>query len=163
MLWIGNCATNKCRSRFVELTKNDPRISAVDIVSWHKESGLNRLATKNGQYVSMEDHCDYKYLIDLEGAGWSARTKMLFHSGRPVFYQNRRWNEYWFFDMIPFKHYIPIKNDLSDFYEKFEWAVNNETNCLEIAANALEFAKIHLTRESAISRYKSILLLLGGT
>lgn len=162
LFWIGNCGTNKTRDVFCEMTQSDPTVCAVNIGRWHKVDGSEKLKTDTGKYVSIPEHCDYKYLIDLQGAGWSARTKFLFHSGRPVFYQERKWNEYWFFWMQPFYHYIPVKEDLSDFKEKYEWAKQNSDHCNFIAQNALDFSKKHLKREDAIARYKSILMRLGG-
>ncbi len=162
LFWIGNCGTNKSRDVFCDMTKNDSSVCAIDIGRWHKIEGSQKLRTDKGTYVSIPDHCNYKYLIDLQGAGWSARTKFLLHSGRPLFYQERIWNEYWFFWMKPFYHYIPVKTDLSDFTEKYEWAKKNPDHCEFIANNALEFAKSNLRRQNAVERYKSILMRLGG-
>jgi glycosyltransferase involved in cell wall biosynthesis len=64
--------------------------------------------------------------------------------------------------MQPFYHYIPVKEDLSDFKEKYEWAKKNPEYCKFISQNALEFSKKNLKREDAIARYKNILMRLGG-
>lgn len=161
LFWIGSCRTNKTRDLFSQITKNDNRILSVDTGRWQKIEGSQRLKTGSGDYVSIPDHCNYKYLIDLQGVGWSARAKMLLHSGRVLFYQSRPWNEYWFFQLKPFEHYIPVENNLSDFYEKFEWAIGHEKECNQIAKNALEFAKKNLRRQNAIERYKNIFLRIG--
>ena len=162
LFWIGNSETHPTRDQFCRLVEGDARIDAINICSWNKTKYSKQLTTGNGKYVSIPDHCNYKYLIDLQGAGYSGRVKYLLHSGRPLFYQERQWNEYWFFSMKPFVHYIPFKEDLSDFYEQFEWALNNEEKCQEIARNALVFANTHLRRQNAVHRYKEILLRLGG-
>lgn len=61
-------------------------------------------------------------------------------------------------DLKPFVHYIPVKADLSDLQEKYDWAEANPEKAKEIAANALEYAKTHLTREAAIQHYSKIIL-----
>ena len=163
LFWIGNTATHSTRKFFVEASQKsffNEKIVAIDCGNWSGNTGLKKTPEK--KYVSMADHCDYKYLIDLQGNGYSARTKLLFHSGRPVFYQARSWNEYWFFDMKPFVHYVPLNEDLSDFTEKFRWAESNPQECQNIANNALEYCRNNLTRRHALDRYKSIILLLGG-
>jgi hypothetical protein len=38
--------------------------------------------------------------------------------------------------MIPYKHYIPLKPDLSDILEKFYWMEANQEVCREIVKNA---------------------------
>lgn len=162
LFWIGNCKTNKTRDLFFQITKNDNRILSIDTGHWKKIKGSQRLRTGSGDYVSMPDHCNYKYLIDLQGVGWSARTKILLHSGRVLFYQSRPYNEYWFFELKPFEHYIPLENNLFDFYEKFEWAISHEKECNQIAKNALEFAKKNLRKQNAIEKYKDILIMAGS-
>jgi hypothetical protein len=163
LFWIGNTATHPSRKFFVEACQKSiykEKILAIDCGNWQGVNGEKK--TPENKYVSLPDHCDYKYLLDLQGNGYSGRTKLLFHSGRPLFFQERSWNEYWFFDMKPFVHYIPLKEDLSDFTEKFRWAESNPEQCKSIANNAMEFCKNYLTRANAIDRYKSIILLLGG-
>ena len=64
--------------------------------------------------------------------------------------------------MKPFVHYIPVKNDLSDFYEKFEWAKNNEHECTKIGKNAQDFAANNLRRSNAIQRYVDILRIVAS-
>ena len=63
--------------------------------------------------------------------------------------------------MEPFVHYIPVKNDLSDFYEKFEWAKQNENECNKIAKQAQDFAKENLSRSNAVERYRDIIYMVG--
>jgi hypothetical protein len=143
------------------MTKEDTRINIVNVNNWHWDDKLKRAVTNNGKYTSMLDHCKFKYLIDFQGYGYSGRTKYLLHSGRPLFYVLRDWNEYWYFDMKPMVHFIPIRSDLSDFYEKFEWAENNYDKVIEIANNGKQFAIDNLKRSDAIERYKQILIREG--
>jgi spore maturation protein CgeB len=43
----------------------------------------------------------------------------------------------------PFVHYIPIKKDFSDLFEKIEYLKNNDKEAERIAKNAQEFAREH--------------------
>ncbi|GMK58662.1 hypothetical protein CspeluHIS016_0601040 [Cutaneotrichosporon spelunceum] len=59
---------------------------------------------------------DYKYLLDVDGNGWSARFKRLM-STNSVVLKSTIFPE-WYTDRIqPWKHYIPIKADLTDLYD----------------------------------------------
>jgi hypothetical protein len=109
------------------------------------------MGTREGNFISLRDHCQFKYLFDIEGVGYSARLKVLLFSGRPVFVQARPWQEYFFRDMKPFVHYIPVARDLGDLREQLDWAEENKEKCAEIAENARSFAKAYLTRSAAIS------------
>ena len=159
LFWIGNANTHPTRKMFVEACKGREDILAIDSGNWHGTDGSLKKVEK--QYVSIPDHGNYKYLIDIQGNGYSARGKLLMHSGRPLFYQDRQWHEYWFFSTKPFVHYIPVKENFSDLKEKLDWANVHPKECATIAANALEFAKTNLRRDNAIKRYQDIIMMLG--
>jgi len=152
LFWAGSGYTNKARGSMIEMTKNDKRMSINDVGHWKGSE------TSSGFFVSLPNHCHYKYLIDIQGWGYSGRVKHLLHSKRPLFFQERDCNEYWFFDLEPFVHYIPVKKDLSDFYEKFEWCEKNYGDCIKIAENAQNFAINNLRRQNAVDKYKEIII-----
>lgn len=155
LLWIGQLS-HPTRKLFVDNFSSHPKMKIIPLRD-HWGHGL----TLTGPYISLPAHCEYKYLIDLQGHGYSARVKFLMHSKRPLFYQNRHLHEYWFWDLKPYIHYIPIKEDLSDFNDLFEWAENNSEKTAEIANNAYEYARTKLRKEDAITRMKHILYKLG--
>ena len=155
LFWIGNVTMHPARRRLLEVAAKDSRILASD-VTWVKAdrpegwASDTRMDTQAANYVSLPDHCRYKYLIDVEGIGYSARLKLLFFSGRPVFLQDRPWREFYFDRLEPFVHYIPVAADLSDLTSRLDWAQANPGECRRIAENARNFAMKHLTREAAI-------------
>ncbi len=155
LFWIG-ANTHPSREKLCEMSKTDHRIEAY-MMSWERKKSTwdEQDATK---YVSLIDHTNYKYLIDIQGHGWSARTKFLMFSGRPLFLAERKWHEYWYRDIRPYTHYIPVKEDLSDLTEQLDWAQKNELKAAEIAKNAQRFAQEHLTREAAVKEMADILL-----
>lgn len=165
LFWIG-VFSHPTRKKFFETYKSHPKISVNECnIMWgsmHKDNPVhNRAEIMKTNYVSLPDHCDYKYLIDLQGQGYSARAKFLLHSRRPLFYQARKFHEYWYWSMKPFVHFIPIKEDLSDFDAVFAWAESHPKECNQIAENAYQFAKNNLKREDALTRLKHILYKLG--
>ena len=157
LFWIGNAETHPTRKLLCDMSEQDNRIEAYGM-SWMK-SDKGQTGTK---YVSLIDHTKYQYLIDLQGRGWSGRTKFLFFSGRPLFLVDRAWKEYWYKDIQPYVYYIPVKEDLSDLCQQLDWAETHSKECEEIAQNAQNFAIEHLTRESAINYLANILLQLAG-
>jgi len=152
VLWIGK-NSHPSRKAFVKKYLNNPK---VFVVLLHEHWGLH-----NVRYIPLPQHCIFKYLIDLQGFGYSGRLKFLMHSRRPIFLQERKYHEYWFWSLKPFIHYIPVKEDFSDFEEMFEWAEKNGDMCKQIAENAFEFAIKNLKKEDALIRLKNILVKLG--
>lgn len=160
LFWIGNVGTHPTRQTLMSLASQDERIQAVGM-RWSPDGEVGKKLSVDGTFVSLPDHGYYKYLIDLQGVGYSGRTKILLHSGRPLFYQERKYHEHWFFDLQPLTHYIPVKEDLSDLRAKLDWAETHPRKCREIASKARQFAHAHLRRENAVARFKEILLRLG--
>jgi len=167
LFWIGNPKTHPMRDKLLHIAGNDSRVRATGI-TWMKQDRPERWAsdalmeTANADYVSLPDHCRYKYLIDIEGAGYSARLKILLFSGRPVFLQERPWREFYFDRLEPYRHYIPVKRDMSDLATQLDWAEANAEKCREIACEAQAFAKRHLTRAAAIAYFRETLVSFLG-
>ena len=82
----------------------------------------------------------YKYLIDIGGNGWSGRLKFLLFSKRPLLIVDRKYVEYFYNDLKPYVHYIPVKEDLSDLVSQTYWMIENNDTCLKMAQHAFDFA-----------------------
>lgn len=152
LFWAGQ-VSHHTRKLFIDRFSSHPKINLV--YHGHHWGHSSKLPPK---YTTLPDHCDYKYLIDLQGHGYSARAKFLLHTRRPLFYQERKFHEYWFWSLKPFVHYIPVSEDLSDMEEMFEWAEAHPRECSEMADNAYDFALANLKRSDAVERLKNILL-----
>jgi len=102
-------------------------------------------------YMTLEDQVRrYKYLIDIGGNGYSGRFKMLLWTGRPILLVKRRYIEYFFKHLVPYQHYIPVKEDLSDLVQQIHWCRTHPQEVSEIGANALLFAKQHFRLENIL-------------
>lgn len=65
---------------------------------------------------SLKEAGNYKYVLDVDGNGWSGRFKRLITSNALVF-KSTIFPE-WFGDRVaPWVHYVPIQTDLSDLYD----------------------------------------------
>lgn len=112
-------------------------------------SKINRSCEK---YLSLPELTKYEYLIDIGGNGYSGRLKFLLFSNRPLFIVDRCYIEYFYDDLIPYKHYIPVKMDLSDLLEQIKWVQENPQKSLEIANNAFQFAINNFTDDKISER-----------
>ena len=157
LFWIGNTRTHPTRKTLCSLCEKDARIEAYGM-DWQYADGR----AIPSRFISLQDHTEYKYLIDVQGRGYSGRTKVLMFSGRPLFIAERKWKEFWYRDLVPFEHYIPIKEDLSDLTEKLDWVEANPGKAEAISKNAQEFAKKRLTRKAALAYYTDLIVRLAN-
>jgi len=109
-------------------------------------------SSNESNFISLPNLTKYKFLIDIGGNGYSGRVKFLLFTKRPLLLVDRNYVEYFYDDLIPFKHYIPVKMDLSNLLEMVEWTQNNYTKSLEIAMNAFEFAIKNFTLDKLLDR-----------
>ena len=154
MLWIGNVQTNPIREKVISYAEQFPeKIEAYNTAVDQYMGG-----SKTNPYISLADHTKYKYLIDIEGRGYSGRLKLLLYTRRLLFIQERQWKSYYHFELEPYTHFIPVKNDLSDLLSQISFVEQNgEKYYTEIANNAYQYAIKNLTYDNAINRIKKLL------
>lgn len=103
------------------------------------------------EYLTLPDTVKkYRWLIDIEGRGYSARPKMFMFSKRLVFLQDRPCKCYLFLYAKPWVHYVPVKRDLSDLEAKIDIIVKNPYLETMIIQNAYELAHQVLTKDYAL-------------
>ncbi|WVF70460.1 hypothetical protein IAT40_005250 [Kwoniella sp. CBS 6097] len=93
----------------------------------------------------------YKYLLDIDGNGWSARFKRLM-STNSVVLKSTIFPE-WYTDRIqPWVHYIPIKADLTDLYDVLSFfRGGNDDLAREIAVAGKEWSQSFWRKEDMIA------------
>ncbi|KAL3790529.1 hypothetical protein HJC23_007678 [Cyclotella cryptica] len=96
-----------------------------------------------GEYMPLETLANYKYHIDLGGGGgttWSGTLEklalpgLLFHHVTPT-------KDYFHDALVAWVHYVPIKEDLSDLKQKYEWAEAHPVEAKRIARRGTEWVK----------------------
>jgi len=100
--------------------------------------------------------CKYQLLIDGNSCAYSRAYWQLF-SNCVTFKQESPAVQWYYADLKPYVHYIPLQNDLSDLVEKLQWAKDHDREALQISRQAQEFAKEHLSKESVL-QYVYLLL-----
>lgn len=147
IFWIGNTATNPMRKELMTIAQNN--IDILEVIDTYVDNYF--VHKQKVAYVPLPEHTKYKYLIDIEGIGFSCRLKFLLFTKRLLFLQDRQWKEYFWFDLKPYVHFIPVKNDLSDLLEQYEMIEGNPKLYQEIVANAYQYACTNLTYDKAIN------------
>ena len=70
---------------------------------------------------------DYKYILDIDGnsASWT-RLPYIMGGGSVALKVESNYGQWFYGDIKPFEHYVPIKSDFSDLIEKIEWLKSND-------------------------------------
>lgn len=153
--WVGNKWTHPDRT---EAFAKALDIDCCDFreIAWVRD-GEDYSKVTSG-YMSYQDQIDeWKYLIDLPANGWSGRTKVLMSSPRILFIVEQEYEEFWHKELEPWKHYVPVKRDISDLEENYNKIESDPALQEYIKKNQREFAEKHLTRESALLQINKIL------
>ena len=82
----------------------------------------------SGLFISLQ----HKYQINIDGTVAAYRFPYLLAGNSLVLKQDSPYYEYFYKDLKPFEHYVPIKRDLSDIMEKIQWAKDNEEKVNEL-------------------------------
>ena len=94
----------------------------------------------------------YKYQIDVDGEvnAWSALYWKLY--SRSVVLKVESHFEQWYYkDLKPWIHYVPVAANLSDFYDIVDWVLTHDKECEKIALSGRMFAS-QLTYASVIAK-----------
>ncbi len=97
----------------------------------------------SGEGMSLEALARYKYNIDTGGGGGTTWSGTLEKLGLPgvLFHHETPMKDYLHEKMVKWVHYVPIKDDLSDLKEKFDWAESHPELAKKISDNATRLAK----------------------
>jgi hypothetical protein len=110
---------------------------------------IDRYNDKNNKYYKLTDHTKYKYLLDLEGRGYSGRFPYLALTGSCIILlentdPDRDFKLYYSNEFIENKHYLKIQYTKDDTIESIHDKIQlqiKENNCKQIGLNCQELAK----------------------
>lgn len=152
--WSG-ALTSDVRRKFKDLSDAVPDdVISCTTMTWDS----NFVSVPAGEYISMKDQvATYKYLIDMEGLGYSPRLKLQFFSFRPIFIVDRPWKEFFYQHLEPWVTHVPVSRDLSDLSDNIRRLDSDPKLQRTICSNMTDFAQTHLTRENSLTLYSAIL------
>ncbi|XP_069740526.1 protein O-glucosyltransferase 1 isoform X2 [Narcine bancroftii] len=107
--------TSSERDPLVLLSRHDPLLVDAEYTknqAWKSEK--DTLGKPPAKEIPLVEHCKYKYLFNFRGVAASFRFKHLFLCGSLVFHVGNEWLEFFYPQLKPWVHYIPVKQDLSD-------------------------------------------------
>lgn len=95
------------------------------------------------QHIPATEFNTYRYHIDIDGNtnSWPGLFQKLL-TGSPVLkIASADGYRQWYYDrLIPWKNFVPVRNDLSDLLQKIRFLISNDELAQEIGRNALDLA-----------------------
>lgn len=152
--WIGSFSC-LARKQLYNYYKNNTNIFEMHVTNL--TLNLDGVVQSDNFMTMDEQVKKWKYLLDIEGNGYSGRLKLLMWSGRPVFIIDRPYKEYFYQFMEPWKHYIPVKRNLSDLSENYNIIEKDHSLYKHISENAVKFSKEYLTKKFALDYWKNLI------
>ena len=110
------------------------------------------------QRLTSQQQANYKYIINIDGHVTAFRLSNELSFGSIILLVQ---SDYyiWYMKMLkPYEHYVPVKRDLSDLFEKIRWCRNNDDKCQQISINALNFYKKYICRKGIFDYLQNLLI-----
>ncbi|XP_057191972.1 protein O-glucosyltransferase 1 isoform X2 [Triplophysa rosa] len=107
--------TSSERDPLILLSRESPDLVDAEYTknqAWKSEK--DTLGRPPAKEIPLVNHCEYKYLFNFRGVAASFRFKHLFLCGSLVFHIGEEWLEFFYPQLKPWVHYIPVKQDLSN-------------------------------------------------
>lgn len=95
------------------------------------------------EIMSLEEMARYKYLVDFGGGGGTSSSSTIQKLALPglLFHHETAAKDWYHEHLVPWIHYVPVKEDLSDLRERYEWAELHRKKAREIAKKGTEFVR----------------------
>lgn len=100
---------------------------------------------------------NYKYQIWIDGhvsayscSGWQL------YSGSTVLKVDSDWIQWYYQEMVPYKHYVPVKEDLSDLISQLIYLKQNPDLSYNISTAGAQFAMEHITYDLSLLYLKEV-------
>ena len=143
LIWRGATRGRLCRCelygylrhRLVNISRSAPDL--VDAKS----------TSEGAKYMNMSDQARYKYTLYLPGQNdaYAWRLPELMANNYLIFMPTMSLHEAWFMPQLQaYKHFIPVRADLSDLLDKILWARGHDERAQLIAEHATAFQEMVL-------------------
>jgi hypothetical protein len=106
-------------------------------------------------FMTSLEQSRYKYILHIEGHVAAFRLSNELAMGSVILIVQSRWKVWYSDKLVPFVHYIPVNEDLSDLLERVAWCKENDEKCRQIVGNARAFYDQYLSKSGILSELKS--------
>ena len=108
--------------------------------------------------MPLEEHCEYKYLLNIRGKAASFRLRHLFLCGSLVFHVGDEWTEFFYCTLVPWVHYVPVGRGLEELQDLVAWFDAHPQQARRIAAAGEKHVREHLRMADVYGYWENLLL-----
>ena len=105
----------------------------------------------------------YKYIVHVDGHVSSFRLSLEMDMGSVLLIAESKYRLWFRRYLKEYEHYVPVKEDLSDLFEKIRWCRQNDQKCKEIAENARRFYQQYLKKDGILDYLQTLLVNIKST
>jgi len=136
-------------------------VGLVEIPSRHDHLNLNvsHVGGLKKPIRPMAAFQQYVAIVDVDGNAWSSRFGSLLCSSSVVIKVEPEHVEYFYQDLQPWTHYVPVRLDLTDLVDRARFVLekSNEATVRGIVKNANDWCRTHLTYDETAGSMLDIL------
>ena len=110
--------------------------------------------------LTPQEQAHYKYLVNVDGHVRAFRLSLELRMGCCILLVDSPYKLWYRDQLIPYEHYVPVKEDLSDLLDQIRWCREHDSECEQIAQNALAFHNQYLSKEGALDYMQHLLLVI---
>ena len=121
-----------------------------------KITDINSIPFKLVNKLNPYEQSEYKYIIHIDGHVSAFRLSYQLSLNSVILLVKSKWNTWFSNLLIPFVHYVPVKEDLSDLIEQIKWCRNNDSTCENIVYNAKCFYNNYLAKDSIFDYFQKL-------
>jgi len=152
--------TSSERDPLVKLGRRCPQLVDAQYTKnqgW--KSQADTLGMEPAQEVSLEEHCNYRYLFNYRGVAASFRLKHLFLCRSLVIHVGNQWEEFFYPALRPWVHYVPLSSKAreEDIMGLLHFLEDHQDLARNIAEAGANFISTHLTMEDVSCYWKTLL------
>lgn len=115
------------------------------------------------QSMSPEQQANYKYILHLDGHVSAFRLSLELSMGCVLLIQESKYQMWFRKYLIEGVHYLSVKEDLSDLFDKIKWCKEHDQECEIIAQNAKDFYNEYLRRDGILDYLQLLFFQLKQT
>lgn len=113
---------------------------------------------QKNSFMTPEQQSNYKYIIHIDGHVSAFRLSLELSMGSVILLQTSPYTTWYKKMLIPYTHYVPISNDLSDLIQKIKWCKDHDEECFIITQNALRFYRTYLSKEGILDYLQKLFI-----
>lgn len=101
--------------------------------------------------LSQIEQSRYKYVVHIQGHVSAFRLSTELSMNCVLLIVESEWKLWYQHLLVPYRHFVPVKSDLSDLMQRIDWCRENDGLCRQIALDAREFHRLNLKRDSILN------------